>query len=298
MIATVYFHPDRTIAALWLDDDVPTLRDLVFDDAVHLETSSTLPDRIRDCIADATSVRIAVPLSSTVCHRYPIDEDESIIERRAFEIATNLPGLEYDKDYILDLPLTWPMADTAWHSLHVVPHEICLNITEMFRSTPLDKVQLSLASEVAAASMSNFLRGNTVLVGRRHDRWEVMAVDSDQSVGHLVVRADDPTIPGSVMVRDIVLDIAGLSNRSIDQCCVYGDALDRQTFDEIQSSLDGVVTSVVRLMPFRAVRADTSDDIRSTCLRLAHVIAPVVGLCNNASDLLTLPDLCASPAER
>ena len=297
MIATIYFHPDRTVAARWLMRDVPTLQDLVFDAAVNLEESSVLPPNVRACINGAASIRIAIPMSSTLCHRYPIDEDESVTERRAFEIATSLPGLDYGKDQVVDLALSWSMTETTWHSLHVIPHEICQHITEMFDQLPLHKVQLSLASEVAAASMSNFLRGNTLLVGRRQDRWEAVALDNDQTVGHIIMRADDPSASASVMAHDVVLDVMGLSNRQIDQCCVYGDALDKTTFEAIQQSLSDVVPSVVRLMPFRAVRAETSDELRSTCLRLAHVIAPVVGLCDDHSQLLTLPDLCASPAD-
>ena len=297
MISTIYVHPDRTIAAKWRVDDVPVLSDLLFADPIDCETTSTLPADVRAFVQGSEKIRLALPMSSTVVHRYPIEDDESVIERRAFEIATCLPGLSHGRDLIIDHPLSWTMSGATWQSLYVVPHEICSNICSMFRNMPLDRVQLAAGAEAAAARMANFVRGNTLLVGRRTDRWEIIALDQHDAIGHFIVRADDTQIDHPAMIRDIVIDVIGSSGRQIDHVCVYGDDLDKSTFAVIQGSVGDIVEQVSRLMPFRSVRAETTEDVRSTCLRLAHVIAPVVGLCNDASMDLTLSDVCASLAD-
>lgn len=297
MISTIYVHPDRTIAARWRVDDVPVLSDLLFADPIDCETASTLPPDVLSFVQGADSVRLALPMSSTVVHRYPIEDDESVIERRAFEIATCLPGLSHGRDLIIDQPMTWTMSGASWQSLHVVPHEICSNICAMFRDMPLDRVQLSAGAEAAAARMANFVRGNTLLVGRRTDRWEVIALDQHDTIGHFIVRADDTQIDHASMIRDIMIDVIGSSERQIDQLCMYGDDLDKSTFAVIQHAVGDIVGHVSRLMPFRAVRAEVTEEVRSTCLRLAHVIAPVVGLCLDTSADLTLSDVCASLAD-
>ena len=189
------------------------------------------------------------------------------------------------------------MSGASWHSLHVVPHEVCANLCRLFEDLPLDRVQLAAGAEAAAARMANFVRGNTLLVGRRTDRWEVIALDQHDALGHFYVRADDVHVNQTSMIRDIVVDMIGASSRRVDHLCVYGDDLDKSTFESIQSDVQDMVDQVSRLMPFRAVRAETSDDVRSTCLRLAHVIAPIVGLCNEMSTDLLLTDLCASLAD-
>lgn len=297
MITTIYVHPDRTIAAKWRIDDVPVLSDLLLADPIDCETTSTLPAVVHAFVQGSDKVRLALPMASTVVHRYPIEDDESVIERRAFEIATCLPGLSHGRDLIIDQSLTWAISGATWHSLHVVPHEICSNIRSMFAHLPLDRVQLSAGAEAAAARMANFIRGNTLLVGRRTERWEIIALDQYDAIGHFIVRADDTQVDQAGMIRDIVIDIIGSSGRQIDHLCVYGDDLDKSTFSVIQQTVGDIVDQVSRLMPFRAVRAETSDDVRSTCLRLAHVIAPVVGLCYDATVDLTLPDVCGSLAD-
>lgn len=297
MFATVYLHPDRTIAARWRMDDVPVLLDLAFADQVHLETAQSLPDAISLILADVTSVRLAIPMSATLMHRYPIEADESVTERRAFEIATCLPGLDHDNDFVLDQPFSWEMSGVRWHALHVVPREVCETVRRISTGHPVDVIQLSAAAEIRAAAMATFVRGNTLLVGRRADRWEILAAEQQGPLGHMIIRSDDPDVPARDIVRDIVVDIIGASGRQIDQCCVYGDDLDLATFESIQQALSDVVPNVARLVPFRAVRAEVADSVRSTCLRLAHVIAPVVGLCQPIPNDLVLHDVCVSPAD-
>ncbi|MBU3742722.1 MAG: hypothetical protein FGM24_10620 [Candidatus Kapabacteria bacterium] len=297
MIATVYLHPDRTIAARWRMDDVPVLLDLAFAEPVHLETAQKLPDALAQTLLNVTSVRFAIPMSATLMHRYPIEADESVTERRAFEIATCLPGLDHDNDYVLDQALSWEMSGSRWHALHVVPREVCDTIRRIAAGHPVDVVQLSAATEIRAAAMATFVRGNTLLVGRRADRWEILAAEPQGTIGHMIVRADDPNVPSRDIVRDIVIDVIGASGRQIDQCCIYGDDLDLATFESMQQALSDVVPNVARLVPFRAVKAEVPDSVRSTCLRLAHVIAPIVGLCQPVPNDLVLHELCASPAD-
>lgn len=297
MLSTIFLHPDRTVVATWRPGDIPTLTDLRLLAAIDLERTDAMPDDLRRAIDGTASIRFAVPTAATVLHRYPIEPEEDAEQRRAFELATCLPGIDHARDLVLDLPLPWLVYGSAWHMLAVVPAEVRERLHAMFDGLPVDRACVSLSAEASAASLARFVSGTTLLIGRRLDRWETIGIDGDGTIGGVFMRSDVPRMDASVMVRDIVLDARAASQRAVDRCVIYGDGLTKNEFDDIVHATHDLVGNVQRCNPFRAVTAETSDDIKATCIRLAHVIAPAVGLLAPMAPALSIAELCASSAE-
>lgn len=297
MLATLFLHPDRTVVARWRMGDVPTLLDLRLADEIDLDRDTALPASVREAIGDASSVRLALPTSATVLHRYPVEPEEDVDERRAFEIATCLPGIEHDRDLVLDMPLPWLVNGATWHALTVVPAEVRDRVHAMFDDHHVERACVALAAEAHAAMMARFVSGTTLLIGRRLDRWETIGMDGDGTIGSVFLRHDEARMDASVIVRDIVLDVRATSGRAVDRCVIYGDGLTRGEFDDIVRATQDLVGGVQRCNPFRAVAADTNDEVKSTCIRLAHVIAPIVGLLSSDRPVLSVDDLCASSVD-
>lgn len=300
MIGTIYLHAERCLVARWNIEDVPVLLGMDILPPIHTSGSSQLVamDHVRRATDGCRAVRVAVPDAAAVLHWYPYDRSESAEERRDFEFATcmaaSVPVLPVER---LFQPLAWPRSDVAWELQIAVPDQVDRMIDDLAMAAPVERVVLALDAERAALrTMARDADTALLAIGRRDNRWVVLGLGRDGRLGTYeavpVLEAVDP----ASQIRDLLLDVQAAVPMTVRHVVLFGDGITRSLIDDARQALEGLVDVVERLQPFRAVRADIDSASRSQCLRLAHVVGPLVGLVLDANFALTIP--CASLAAR
>ncbi|MDZ4744730.1 MAG: hypothetical protein SGJ05_01870 [bacterium] len=280
MISTVYLHPDRTLRATWsVDADNITLTS--FDDNAMLEQSvgESFGDGLMNDTSNAAHTNGASAITTVVLHtsqvyfhRYPVDADEDHNRRRFFEIITCLPPLA-PEDRIIEVPMPGELHGSAWHGLLVIPQ------THVPDGYAIDDVRVDILEDIRAARIADLLadEGITLLVGQRGDVWWCAVLDTSGTIQHLVQTPVHPAFETSVEIRDLVLEVSGSTKSRAERVIVFGDSLTKAILDDVTIALDGLTTSVVRMQPFRTLRADVDAATQQRCVRLAHMLGPLVG---------------------
>ena len=119
--------------------------------------------------------------------------------------------------------------------------------------------------------------GITLLIGRRGEVWWCAVLDPFGVIQHLVQSPVHDLFEDSVEVRDLVLEVCGSMNIRAERVILFGDTLTKAVLDDTTTALDGLATSVVRLNPFRTIQANIDVDTQQRCVRLAHLLGPLVG---------------------
>lgn len=286
MIAALYLHHERTVVAQWqTDESAPTLTALELLPPIAM-TTDPLPADVARALAhamgEADDIRLAVPSRSILLHRYPVEADEAEDLRRAFELATCVPVIDPVHDQITDVDLPGPVNESAWHALIAVPQRIIARAHDIVGERPSATISVvpSLLADISAARRAGFVgQGQTtMLIGLRADAIETAVFDPAGQLLHLTFVPREERYDASVQARELVLDACASMDIAIDDVVLYGDDLSKSVLDDCTRSLDELVGRVLRFTPFRATRATVDDESRSTCLRLAHRLGPVVGL--------------------
>ena len=141
--------------------------------------------------------------------------------------------------------------------------QLCIDVLEDIRATRIARL-------IAAT-------GVTMLVGRRGSIWWCAVLDATGSILHLVQSPVHAAFEDSAEVRDLVLEVCGSMNIRAERVVLFGDTLTKAILDDTTVALDGLTTYVVRLNPFSALRANVDAETQKRCMRLAHLLGPLVG---------------------
>ncbi len=266
MISTVYLHPERTLRATWsVDHGNPTL--LSYDENARLDAG----DHASKGTDDQTTT-VVLHTSAVLFHRYPADAEEDHARRRFFEIITCLPPLS-PNDHVIDIAMPGQLHGSTWHGLFVVPQA---SVPDSF--VPLE-MRVDILEDIRAARYAQLIAeaGVTLLIGRRGKVWWCAVLDSTGMILHLVQSPVHELFEDSVEVSDLVLEVCGSMNLRAERVILFGDTLTKAVFDDTTSALDGLATNVVRLNPFLTIQANVDAGTQQRCVRLAHLLGPLVG---------------------
>lgn len=266
MISTVYLHPDRTLRATW-NVDHGDLSLLSFDDNSRLDTGNQ-----GNGDTDDSSTTVVLHTSAVLFHRYPVDAEEDHARRRFFEIITCLPPLS-PNDHVIDIAMPGQLHGSTWHGLFVIPE---LSVPDGF--VPKE-MHVDILEDIRAVRIARLTAdaGTTLLVGRRGKAWWCAALDSSGAIMHLVQSPVHELFEDAVEIRDLVLEVCGSMNLRAERVILFGDTLTKAVLDDTKTALEELVTDVVRLNPFSAITANVDAQTQQRCVRLAHILGPLVG---------------------
>lgn len=266
MISTVYLHPDRTLRATW-NVDQGDLTLLSFDDNARLDR----PDDGNDG-TDDNPTTVVLHTSAVLFHRYPVDAEEDHARRRFFEIITCLPPLS-PRDHVIDIAMPGQLHGSTWHGVFVIPEA---SVPEGFIPK---EMHVDILEDIRAVRIARLMadNGTTLLVGRRGNVWWCAVLDSTGAILHLVQSPVHDLFEDAVEVRDLVLEVCGSMNLRAERVVLFGDTLTKAVFDNTKIALEELVPSVVRLNPFSSIQANVDAQTQQRCVRLAHILGPLVG---------------------
>jgi hypothetical protein len=164
------------------------------------------------------------------------------------------------------------------------------------RLSPTAVIGPSFLSEAAARQHAGSVASTVgALVGKRGEWWESCVIDTDGALRWFDRRPDDTTMDMAVQAREIVLDLRAATTATIESVLLYGDDLVKDDVDSCVAGIGPLVQTVARFNPFRVVGADTDDETKRRCIRLAHMLGPIVG---HVRSPLQISFPCASLAAR
>lgn len=295
MIASIYFHRERTIVGRWSMEDVPVLHALDLLPAVQFGSPTLAQniEAIKRAVEGCGSVRCAVPLEGLARHAYPVAPDDDHWTRRTFEIQVALSAVMQDGDSVLDYRLPWRYNGFQWHTLILIAQAVKQGVDTLSAVTSVDHAVCAPGAEMVSIAQTARIRQQSILgVTRRGDVWETYGVDAFGKPGLWRCIDVDTSMDTATQVVNLVQDTAVATSRAFDSVLLGGDHLTPALVEDVRMACQALRCRVERHQPFNHVRAATNDDLRAQALRIGHVLAPLVGLVLTAEPPLSIP--CAS----
>ncbi len=267
MHTTVYLHPQRTLVAHWeTDGEAPVL----------VSYAELAPDAdIRPALGTDGPVSVALHASAARWHHFPVDADEDVVLRTAFEITTCLPDIDPLVDRVVTIQTRASRAERQWCALTAVPRhvtdDIALRIGPEAQIVPDILCDLDVARTCISQQTQPW-----VLIGLRGSTWQCAVIGADHAIEHVVAFPNDASLSYAENAVESFFGIRSASMKPIAKALFYGDDLTKPRFEDIATRLlrDGIV--IGRLQPFRRVGASVEDATKRTLLAMAHLLGPLV----------------------
>jgi len=271
MHATVYLHPLRTIAMHWeTTDGVHAL--VGYEETVALDLTKSLPTALRTTLcAQSDTLTVIVHTNAVRYHNFPVDEDEEVTERLAFELEEFLPEADRTHDAIRVLPHGGLAYQSGWISIIDVPSStrdlILAGLGADANVTTDIECDLQWAQREGACIAAG-IRGLTLWVATIHGPTAPYHLERIP----LTQEADL-----NVALVDAIAEHTATLSEQWDSICVFGDAIRPEVIEHIKRSEVGRNRTVRRGNAFHHVRARVTPDQQKSVLNRAHVLSAMVG---------------------